>query len=77
MDGEQFPVTEGWTAALEDPENGTVELRVGNEIISSMIEVHYKDYTKDTNVILIDPEGREYTFPVTVEKDGKGFKLLY
>ncbi len=77
VDGEQFPVTEGWTAALEDPENGTVELRPGNEIISTMVEVHYKDYTKNTNVILIDPEGREYTFHVTVEKDGKGFKLLY
>ena len=77
VDTEKFPVTEGWTAALEDPENGTVELRIGNEIISSMIEVQYKDYTKDTNVILTDPEGKEYTFPVTVEKDGNGFNVLY
>ena len=77
MDTEQFPVTEGWTAVLEDSENGTAELRVGDEIISTMIEVQYKDYTKNTNVILIDPEGKEYCFPVTVEKDGNGFNLFY
>ncbi len=77
VDPEQFPVAEGWTAALEDNENGTVELRVGDEIISTMIEVHYKDYTKNTNVILMDPEGKEYTFPITVEKNEKGFNLLY
>lgn len=77
LDTEQFPVTEGWTAALEDPENGTVELRIGNELFSSMIEIHYKDYTKNTNVILMDPDGTRYTFPVTVEKDGPGFNLSY
>jgi hypothetical protein len=77
VDPEQFPVAEGWTAALEDNENGTVELRVGDEFISTMIEVHYRDYTKNTNVILMDPEGKEYTFPITVEKNEKGFNLLY
>ena len=77
LDEEQFPVTEGWTAALEDPENGTVELRVGGDLFSSMIEVQYKDYTKNTNVILADPEGKEYPFPIKVEKDGKGFNVSY
>lgn len=77
LDTEQFPVTEDWKAALADPENGTVELRVGDELLSSMIEVHYRDYTKNTNVILTDPEGREYAFPVTVEKDETGFNLSY
>ena len=77
VDTEQFPVTEDWTVALEDPENGTVELRVGNEFLSTMIEVQYKDYSKNTNVILMDSEGKEYSFPVTVEKDGNGFNLAY
>ena len=77
VDTEQFPVTEAWTAALEDPENGTVELRVGDEFLSTMIEVQYRDYTKNTNVILMDPEGKAYSFPVTVEKDGNGFNLSY
>ena len=77
LDAEQFPVTEGWTAALEDPENGTVELQVGGDMFSSTIQVQFRDYTKNTNVILIDPEGKEYSFPITVEKDGNGFKVSY
>jgi len=77
MDAEQFPVTEGWTASLEDSENGTVELRVGGGLFSSMIDMQYKDYTKKTNVILRDPEGKEYSFPIQVEKDGNGFNVSY
>ena len=77
VDPEQFPVTEGWTASLEDPENGIVELQVGDEIFSTMIHVQYRDYTKNTDVIFTDPEGNKYTFPITVEKDGTGFNVSY
>ena len=77
LDAKQFPVTEDWTVALENPENGTVNLRVGDEDYSSTIEMEYKDYTKNTNVILTDPEGKEFTFPVTIVKDGNGFTVSY
>ena len=40
-----------------------------------MIEVQYRDYTKNTNVTPIDPEGKEYSFPIAVEKDGNSFSL--
>ena len=77
LDAEKFPVTEEWTVALEDPDNGMVNLKVGGDLFSSMIEVQYKDYTKNTNVILKDPEGKEYPFPIKVEKDGNGFNVSY
>lgn len=77
LDREKFPVTEEWTAALEDPDNGTVELQVGSELFSSVIHVQYKDYTKNTNVILTDPDGNQYSFPVTVKKDETGFSVSY
>ena len=77
LDAEKFPVTEEWTVSLEDHDNGTVNLKVGGDLFSSMIDVQYKDYTKNTNVILKDPEGKEYPFPIKVEKDGNGFNVSY
>ena len=77
LNAKKFPVTEDWTVALEDPENGTVGLRVAGGEDSSMIDVEFRDYTKDTNVIFTDPEGKEYVFPITVEKDGNVTSVSY
>lgn len=72
LDAEKYPVTEAWTVRLEDPENGTVSLYVGHEVISSTITVSIRDTNKPAGIILSDPEGNEYYFPAAVEKDGNG-----
>ena len=77
LDQERFPVTEGWTAELEDPENGTVQLTVGDGVICPGLQLEFKDYTKNTNVILKDPGGNAWPFPIEVTKDGKTFNISY
>ena len=77
LDQERFPVTEGWTAELEDPENGTVQLTVGDGVICPSLQLEFKDFTKNTNVILKDPDGNARPFPIEVTKDGKTFNISY
>ena len=77
LDEERFPVTEGWTAELEDPENGTVKLDVGGEYFSPTVQLEFKDYTKNTNVILRDPDGNAWPFPIVITKDGDTLQVSY
>lgn len=57
---------------LENPENGTVSLFVGDGDILSTITVSIQDADKPVGIILTCPEGNEFLFPATVEKDGNG-----
>ena len=44
LDGAKFPVTEGWTVELEDPENGTAELETGGEYVCPSVHLEFKNY---------------------------------
>ncbi len=77
LDGEKYAVTEGWTAELEDPENGTVDLFIGDGIISSGIHLEIRDIEKNTTVLFTDPDGETWRFPVEIEKDGNGYTFSY
>ena len=77
LDEEQFPVTEGWTAELEDPDNGTVALEKGGDYISPSVHLEFRDYTKNTNVILKDPDGNIWSFPVVITKEGGTLQISY
>ena len=77
LDEEKYPVAEGWTAEPEDPENGTVDLKIGDEIISTRLYVEFRDYRKNTNVILKDPEGNVYPMPIEITKDGSTLNISY
>ena len=61
---------------LEDPENGTVSLTIGDEIISSSIAVTIKDPEKPAGIFLTDPAGKEYYLPAAVITDGNGMPTL-
>ena len=77
LDEEVYPVTEGWTAALEDPDNGTVTLTPPYDIFGAMCEVKIKDINKPTGVILTDPDGKQYILPLKIEKTPDGTKIDY
>ena len=77
LDEETYPVTEGWTAELEDPDNGTVELNVGENGFSPTVHLQFKDFTKNTNVILKDPEGNAFPLPIEITKDGNTLQISY
>ena len=77
LDEETYPVTEGWTAELEDPDNGTVELNAGGNGFSPAVHLQFKDYTKNTNVILKDPEGNAFPLPIEITKDGNTLQISY
>jgi len=72
LDGEKYPVTAEWKVRLEDPENGTASLYIGEGIISGAVTVQIKDLDKPAGVYLTDPEGNEYYIPAIIEKDGNG-----
>ena len=76
LDKEKYPVTSEWTVRLADPENGTVTLFIGDEIISSRVEISISDINKSADVIFTDPEGKEYLLPASIEKDGNGDPIL-
>ena len=76
LNKEQYPVTSEWTVRLADPDNGTVSLFIGDEIISSCVTVNITDINKSADVILIDPEGKEYLLPASIEKDSNGDPIL-
>lgn len=77
LGGGEIPVTEGWTAELEDPENGTVELQTGEGVIGPSLHLEFKDYTRNTNVILRDPDGNAWPFPIEITKDGNTMNISY
>ena len=72
LDGEKYPVTAEWKVRLEDPENGTASLYIGEGIISSAVTVQIKDLDKPAGGYLTDPEGTEYYIPAIIEKDWNG-----
>ena len=77
LDEEKYPVTEGWTAELEDPDNGTVELKNGGDGFSPVVHLEFKDITKNTNVILRDPDGNAWPLPLGITKDGNSIVVSY
>ena len=77
LDEEKYPVTEGWTAELEDPENGTVELKNRGDGFSPAVHLEFKDFTKNTNVILRDPDGNAWPLPIKITKDGNTVQISY
>lgn len=74
---ETYPVTEEWTAQLEDPENGTVTVTPGDGIIGPSCRVTINDINRPTGIILTDPDGNTYTVPLVVEQDGTGIRVSY
>lgn len=76
LDKERYPVTEEWTVRLEDPENGTVSLFIGDDVILSTITVSINDPNQPSGIILTDPDGKEHFFSATFEKDGNGFPIV-
>ena len=77
LDEEKYPVTEGWTAELEDPGNGTVELKNRGDGFSPAVHLEFKDFTKNTNVILRDPDGNAWPLPIKITKDGNTVQISY
>ena len=77
LDSNVYPVTEGWTAELEDPENGTVSLSPGGGLISPGVDVEFRDIDKNTAVILKDPDGNSYRLPVKITRDETGITVQY
>ena len=77
LDEKQYPVTEGWTAELDDPDNGTVELNNGGDGFSPILRLEFKDFTKNTNIILRDPDGNAWPLPIEITKDGNSLNISY
>lgn len=72
VDEAKYPVTAEWSVRLADPENGSVSLSVDDGVITSTITVSILDPERSADVILTDPDGREYLLPATVIRDGNG-----
>ncbi len=77
IDPEKYPVTEGWTAEMEDPDNGTVTVTPGDGVISPSCQISIKDINRPTGIILTDPEGNTYTIPLVVKQDETGIAVSY
>ncbi len=77
LDGERYPVTSEWTAELEDPENGTAVLKEGGDAFSPSLTVEIRDYTKDTTVILKDPDGKTYPVNLKITREANGINVTY
>jgi len=77
LNSEKYPVTEGWTAELEDPTNGKAELTVGSDVVSSNLYLEFTDIEKNTTAILRDPDGTTYKIPVKIVRDGEGYIIDY
>ncbi len=72
VDEEKYPVTEEWSVRLAEPDNGSVSLYIGDDVIGSRVTVRIKDPDRSADVILVDPEGNEYRLKATVIRDGNG-----
>ena len=77
LDEARYPVTEGWTAEPEDPDNGTAVLESGGNGFSPVVHLEFKDYTKNTNIILRDPDGNAWPLPIGFTKDGNSLHISY
>ena len=77
LDRDLYPVAEGWTAELEDPENGTVILTPGGDIIAPSCHIVIRDIDRPTGIILKDPDGKEYKVPLVVERTENGISVTY
>lgn len=77
LDPEKYPITEGWNAEMEDPENGTVTLTPGSGVLSPGCHVSIKDIHRPTGILLTDPEGKTYTVPLVVEETENGISISY
>ena len=76
-DAEKYPITEGWTAELEDPENGSVTILLGDDVIGTSCMVEIIDVDRPSDIILTDPEGNTYRIPSTVEETDSGTYVFY
>ncbi len=76
LNKEECPAASEWTDRPADPEKGTVSLQTGDEMISSRLTVSIVDMNKSADIILIDPEGKEYLLPASIEKDSNGDPIL-
>ncbi len=77
IDPETYPVTEGWTAELDRPDNGSVTLKPGDGVIGPNLHIVVKDTSRPAEVILTDPEGNTYRIPFEVRKTDEGISVLY
>ena len=77
LDEELYPVTEGWTAEPEDPDNGTAELINGGDGFSPSVHLEFKDCTQNTNIILRDPDGNAWPLPIEITREGNSFRISY
>ena len=77
LDPDTYPVTEGWTAELEDPENGTVSITPGFDNVSPNCHVIIRDIHKPTGIILTDPDGNTYTVPLVITQTQDGISISY
>ena len=76
-DPEKYPITEGWTAQLADPDNGTVTLIPGDEVIAPRCQVEILALSRSADILLTDPEGNVYRIPAAVEETDSGKLLTY
>ena len=77
LDSEIYPIADGWTAEMEDPNNGTVTIIPGDGVISPGCHVTIIDINRPTGIILTDPEGKTYTIPLVVQQDENGISVSY
>ena len=77
LDRAVFPVTEGWSAELEDPDNGTVTLTPGDDVVSPGCHVEIIDINKPADIILTDPEGNTFRIPANAVETGSGKIIVY
>lgn len=71
LDTQKYPITEEWTAQLEDPSNGTVTLTPASGLFGAYCTVEIKNLDGPADVILTDPQGKTYRIPASVvETDG-------
>ena len=77
LDSQTYPITEEWTAQLEDPDNGTVALTPGDDVIDPHCQVIINDISKPADIILTDPEGNTYRIPASIVEINGEKTIIY
>ena len=77
LDRDKYQVTEEWTAQLADPDNGTVTLSPGDDIITPYCQVTIYDINKSADIVLTDPEGNTYRIPANIVETDNGKNIVY
>ena len=77
LDADKYPVTEEWTAQLEDPDNGMVTIIPGDGVISPQCRVTILDVSKPADIILTDPEGNTFRIPAETVETDHGKTIVY